>query len=810
MSISVTLLAALAMAAQEGRVPASGTITMPDVRRLPTAVEVAPTVLHAGPERPVGPPPATPLSNTKREAGPVPSVAPTDIPRSLVFDIDSEGRHWVRGADYKASFGAEGAAFIPFFGSEAPRNFPITFALARAEQGGELTALAPPTVQREGERLVLDQGAVRTEYVAHLKGVEQLFVLDAPLGDGDLVLDLAVVSDLARRPDGAGWRFECRHGAVSYGAAFVIDAAGRRLDLETADTRDGFRFTVPAAFLARAAWPIAVDPLISNFPIDTYSADQLEVEVAYDTVSDRYIVVWEEVFSAADHDIFSVLLTGTGTVVPASLAGIDTTSANTADPSVAMTRVRRNFLCVFTSVLSTGSRGIFARPRNPDTLTSGAAFRVDAGSAADRLQPDVCGDAFNATALANYTIVWRRFWAANDSDIVVRVVGHDGTFVTDELFVTNVIGVSDEEPSISKGIPLGFNDSVVVWRRGTEILGSLISFNGGLVRAPFTLASTPEPKSAPQVSSLTPATLPGSSFSTFVACWTSAFSDRDIRAVVAAANNSASTPTVSSVQQLSFMEHVDYLLDQREPDVASVGDEGWLIVQNSVFPGFTDSVIFMMTVNIVGNGLGISERFEGLTGTFDETFTPKIASRHEAGTTGSNQALTGWIQASAAGQPGNVYGALHAADVSRTCAAQYVPCIGTPNGTTQSYRSFLWAEGDFSTATPKTLHAEDMHQNAFGYFLASLSAQPGTIPPGSLGRLCLGGAIGRYSGTVLNTGTTGSFSLVVSPTAISQPTGAVPALSGQRWYFQAWHRDVPIGGGAASSNFTNAAGIPFQ
>ena len=206
----------------------------------------------------------------------------------------------------------------------------------------------------------------------------------------------------------------------------------------------------------------------------------------------------------------------------------------------------------------------------------------------------------------------------------------------------------------------------------------------------------------------------------------------------------------------------------------------------------------------------MSERFEALTTTFDETLTPKTASRHEAGSAGDLEAFTGWIQQATFGQPGDVHGALHGASAANTCAAQYVFCTGNPNGTFTDYRSFLWVEGDFSTTGSKRLHALDVHVNAFGYFLTSLTAQGGITPPGSAGVLCLGGTIGRYSNFVLNSGGAGSFFLDINPGAISQPTGPVSAMAGQTWFFQAWHRDVNPAGGPPTSNFTNAAGIPFQ
>jgi hypothetical protein len=136
-------------------------------------------------------------------------------------------------------------------------------------------------------------------------------------------------------------------------------------------------------------------------------------------------------------------------------------------------------------------------------------------------------------------------------------------------------------------------------------------------------------------------------------------------------------------------------------------------------------------------------------------------------------------------------------------------CTANPNSTGQT--GLIAASGSAIVANNDlTLEASRLPNNAFGYFLTSLTQANTPNPGGSLGVLCLGGSIGRYTGPgqIQNTGQTGAFSLLLDLNQIPTPTGFVQAVVGQTRNFQAWHRDSV--GGAAVSNFTNGLAVTFQ
>jgi hypothetical protein len=135
-------------------------------------------------------------------------------------------------------------------------------------------------------------------------------------------------------------------------------------------------------------------------------------------------------------------------------------------------------------------------------------------------------------------------------------------------------------------------------------------------------------------------------------------------------------------------------------------------------------------------------------------------------------------------------------------------CAANPNSTGQT--SLISGAGSASIAANNlTLEASRLPNNAFGYFLTSLTQANTPNPGGSQGVLCLGGSIGRYTGPgqIKNSGVTGEFSLLLNLTQIPTPTGFVTAVAGQTRNFQAWHRDAV--GGVATSNFTDGLAVTF-
>lgn len=135
-------------------------------------------------------------------------------------------------------------------------------------------------------------------------------------------------------------------------------------------------------------------------------------------------------------------------------------------------------------------------------------------------------------------------------------------------------------------------------------------------------------------------------------------------------------------------------------------------------------------------------------------------------------------------------------------------CPGNPNSTGAPATITATGSTDVSQ-NDVTLGCANLPQNSLGYFIVSPFAGGTPNPGGSEGFLCLGNSTGRYVGNVINSGATGTASMMVDLTSIPSPTGPVVAMPSDTWFFQYWHRDMALGGGA-TSNFSPGLSIDFD
>ena len=134
-------------------------------------------------------------------------------------------------------------------------------------------------------------------------------------------------------------------------------------------------------------------------------------------------------------------------------------------------------------------------------------------------------------------------------------------------------------------------------------------------------------------------------------------------------------------------------------------------------------------------------------------------------------------------------------------------CLNSANST-GSAALLIGRGSEFAADDDITLTASGLPTNRV--VLLAVSASTDAIPfaGGSQGTLCLGGAIGRYSGQVANSGATGSVDLSLDLSSIPVPGGPTAAMAGDTWIFQAWYQDSVFG--IPVSNFTSALRVELR
>ena len=424
------------------------------------------------------------------------------------FARPDDGSLWAIGTSYKASFGAEGFVYVPFFGSSAPRNFPVQFRLRSVRIGGQELGLAPAEPEQIGSTVTFARGAVREQYELALDHVEQTFVIDSARR-GDVEVLLQVTSELAEDLARPGLQFHNELGSVAYGAAHVVNGAV----LEPVSTTfDGQTIRIHVAESQRTGDRLVIDPIIqsSTTPASPISVDQGQPDLAYDVTFDRYMVVWEEYFSATDTDIWTQYRDGNGAAVPGSLQSVDVTGGNYLHPKVANINQGSAFLVVFEAFDTVAGRfRIQGQRRLAVSNTLGSKFTIsDPTLGVSCYRPDIGGDPSTLVTATRWLVVWQRNSSATDSNIEGRVVRGDTTFATPILTIANVINHYYNDAFVSQSNGNGLAASpcwMVAYERefsptDRDIWGAAIDVTGAIVTPNSPIAASLHDERAPNVS----------------------------------------------------------------------------------------------------------------------------------------------------------------------------------------------------------------------------------------------------------------------------------------------------------------------
>ena len=774
-------------------------------------------VSEAPPRDPAQWVPANPRAQAEPRTQPKLSGAAPKPDRSILYWDEQPGQPiWVRGSDYKASFGPDGFQFIPFLGSQAPQNFPLALNLIEVRSGDSHWGLeSPARVQRAQDEVRLDHGGVQVSYQVAPQSVEQFFHLGEVRAQGPIELTLAWNSELHAEPHGQGWRFANEWGGVTYSHAIVFDEAGQTRMLAARLTEDRLSLTVPADFVQAAQGALTIDPVLTTFAIDGFAGLHLSrPDVAYSYPNDLYCVVYEESFSSTDSDIYSIFVDGQ-TDVPSNGAYINVNAAKWASPSIAYQLNDDRFMIVATASESTTvfERGIRSRSRNSIDSTVTPEIVIEAPTASYTCQfPDIGGDTL-AGPTSYFCIVWERNYGT-DRDIAMALYTGTGAVHLAPSILHSSVSYDLISPKVSKSTGGLWGNSIfnVAWSAtaltsglDNGVLVQQVSWDGSLINNRFFAVTDPTDIFGwLDVSEGVAETdgSPGGGGRYYLVVFDNVNStDLDFGAVLCAKDQ-----VIDSIA-LPMSEHVSLIPDRDHPCIATTA-ESW-IVGHAESSNTVDWTVGCTVLQPVVGKLGLSETpFTARTVVDNTTQYQGLG----FASTVSGGAPFAWRDALLAsheevGSDQYIQGArLYAQGTDPAAGYQY--CYGEANSTGE--RALIYAWGNNSTTGIKEIRTERLPTNQFCYLLSGSAVGYVPNPGGSDGDLCLGGVLGRYNvGSEIGfTGPSGHFVFDVHPAAIRQAGGNTVGMAGQTWYFQTWFRDSAAGVG--HSNFSNGVAIPLE
>ncbi len=433
------------------------------------------------------------LTPTEREAM---SRALGSGPRSRVlFDRpESDGPIWACGNEWKASFDATGFTTIPFFGSLAPRNFPVRFELDHATVGGTPIALADGEPVVSGNRIRTSRGDCTEVIDTDLDRIEQSFVFDTLPHRGAITVDIRVTTELAVSTLDDGIRFGNEFGHFDYRKAVAVDAAGQRLPLAIEWTGTGVHMEIPASFVERAKLPLVLDPILNGWIglAGGLPGLQLETDVAsFQALGGRTLIVYRRDYSANDTDCYGIMFDGNLGLVQTDFA-IDFTSANYKNAAVASHNYSQNFLVV-AEVETVVDWFIVGRGVSASGV-AGLQFNIErngvVGLPGNNYAPDVGSDPYSGPG--NYTVVFAKqpnIFSPKTMICYKQVTPAGGLATTNPIVVeTWAQGVGN--PSISKSCGQSNGQPafwLLTWERtysssplDRDIYGRFVNWNGAI------------------------------------------------------------------------------------------------------------------------------------------------------------------------------------------------------------------------------------------------------------------------------------------------------------------------------------------
>lgn len=750
------------------------------------------------------------VSSAPGEARKSPSAAALARDREQVRVQALDATLWARGANWKMCFERGTASFYPFLSSAAPRTEGLAFSVRDVRIGTSFLAFETlPAARGDEQRIEFDRGTLVERYDLAPRLVEQSFHFSELPERGELLLSLDATSELLARRAADGWRFESEHGYALYGPAVALDAAGRRLPLETTLEDGVLSIRVPEDFVQSAVLPLVIDPVLASFGIEASPTDALAPDVSYDAIGGAVLHCWEEIFSASDHDVWADAYDPAGNPLYRG-DWIDATAAYWGHPRSANVGSNDRFLIVAHVVnATTGRVEIWGRMRSRNTALLAAPFKITGASGFDVLYPDVGGDPY-PTGPSHFLVTYERVWSFGaDHDVHARLVSEAGTLASAPIQVDGTINTLDTAISVSKSN--GSDAWNLAWQRrspsgGNDILGARVAWDGVVLAPTFPIAVGPLDHTAPSASSCAQGS----------ARWLCVYeedfgTDRDIIA------SGLDGSSVLRSANLSVYDGNFVGQDQCSPSVDSDGTHFALAYSELYGNSPIDYDVYVSEVLFNGTSLAVLAAHQPVFQTDGPEVEPAIAARESGQQSQSTHDYAlAWhrapdgVQFASDDIVGAQYRGTNGGLVASYCDGATVTCPcgngtstvgGCPNSVTSAGARLTWSGEPSTTLDSLQLFVAGLPGGTTALFFQ------GTAMNGTLGSVtgdgvrCVSAPATRLA--IRTASVTGGALFPGLGDASISVTGSVPA-SGTTLVYQVWYRNSAAHCGPSTTNLSNA------
>ncbi len=734
----------------------------------------------------------------------------------VLFDEPGDGALWARGTSYKARFDGRGATYIPFFGAEAPRNYPLAFEVRSVNlDGAPLAAWTQERTLREGNVVRIDHGSFVEEYELAPSSLEQRFVFASLPTRGELTLTIGIDTELDRQDLGRTLRFANELGHVDYSEAFAIDARGARIELDSSLVDGAIELRVPADFVELAVFPLVVDPFVTAFTVAGGTRHELLPDVSYDATTDRWCVAYVDIWSAIDYDVYVRLVTGSGTLL--STLTIDFTSNLWTTPAIANSNYADTFLLAAAVVPASGVADIRGRFVMPATATVGAVIQISPLDGAYRNIPDV-GGAPHPTFSIPFCVVWQRFVTPDIVNIESRSVSVLGGLGPIQTLSTN--GGLNQNPSIASSIGTSTGDGTEAWTVAWQyrfnpwdydIKAAQVSWTGSIAQPEFLIDGSALSETRPVVSTMLDSTGTGQPRTYMVAYERDWGSDFDVLVRVL-----QGTTIGESRNIVGDLDSAYWYWNQLRPSIDSDGKRILIAFEEIELPANTNSNVFVSTYDWVNGALIPCEvradfagslQFEGEVAVHSMASTGGPRTRYfGAWTFGNGNGdfdVQGGLWDACDGEPGDPFCFGDGSGNTCPCNNPGAAGHGCRNGFFAS-GARLEGQGSASVALDTlVLVCSNARPNQAGlFFQGSTGVNGGQGVPYGDGLRCAGGFVTRLQTIAAN-----SSGVATSTIDIAAHTGITPGFTR---FYQYWYRDPNLSPCGTGFNLSNGYRVLWQ